>query len=101
MTRALRDISRPDRRIAAKVETLAHLFDVSPETIRRAVEDGKLKPSKALGPVLYRVDDVEKLLFGDDAAAEAPTPSNDDPSVRAVQGAQHGKAQRGRRGSAA
>jgi hypothetical protein len=98
MTRAVEHIIRPDRRVAARLETLAYLFDVSPETIRRAVEAGKLKPSKALGPPLYRVDDVEKLLFGGDTPQPSPSAFHEeDPSIVGAREAFGGAKKKGAR----
>lgn len=95
MTKRRDQIMRHDRRITAQVETLAHLFDVSPATIRRVIQRGNLKSSDALGPVVYRVDDVENLLFpkspGDNAESLSAVEDDADPSVRAVHAAAQNK----------
>jgi hypothetical protein len=83
MSRAKASIIKPDRRIAVQIDTLCHLFDVSPTTIDRAVAAGKLTPSRELGPVLYSVEDVEKLLFSGDIRTATPAASEDS-SVAAI-----------------
>ena len=75
MTRRRAEIERPDKRIAARVETLAFLFDVSVQTIVNAVKAGKIKASsEVFGVKLYHVKSVERAVFGfaeaDPGAAE-------------------------------
>ncbi len=108
MTKPRASIIRSDRRIAARIETLSHLFDVSVATLQRAIDAGQIKASNALGPPLYHVDYVEKLIFGGDTSEDRPAPSPIlqpspmralalDPSVEAVRA----QTTRGRREAAA
>lgn len=75
MTKPRAEIIRPDRRIAAQVETLAYIFDVGISTIQRAIAEHGIVGSSKFGPTLYRVDDVENALFSVDAMKPPPSPS--------------------------
>ena len=87
MTRRKSDITRPDKRIGARIETLAYLFDVSVQTVLNAVAKGAIKPSaEVFGVKLYHVPSVERAIFGEYAFHEAEMPEaaapDDPPAAR-------------------
>lgn len=87
------DIVRPDRRVAAQLQTLAYIFDISPTQLRRMLHEHGIAGSDRFGPTLYRVDEVEKALFPVDRSQDGPAGFATDPSVGAV----HEAAKRGNR----
>jgi hypothetical protein len=91
VTKRRAEIERPDTRIAARIETLAFLFDVSVQTIANAVEAGRLKPSKEVfGVKLYHVKSVERAVFGAATESDGAGPE-DDPYLKGIHVAAAGK----------
>lgn len=79
MTRRKSDIARPDKRIGARIETVAYLFDVSVQTVLNAVAKGSIKPSaEVFGVKLYHVASVERAIFGARVFNEAEMPEADE-----------------------
>jgi hypothetical protein len=93
MTKPRAAIERPDTRIAARVETLAFLFDVSVQTVVNAVNAGKLKAScEVFGVKLYHVKTVERAVFGLGAAEPADAEMGaEDPYMKGVTNSTAGK----------
>lgn len=51
-------------RISVKIKEAAQICGVSPITIRRAIDRGLLKPSRAFRHPLIPIDQLEKLIGG-------------------------------------
>lgn len=104
MTVSKGSIVRPDKRVGARLETLAYLFDVSVSTVERAIAAGRILPSREVfGVPLYHVETVEKAVFAGDllgfeASIQAAAGTDDDPYVR---GARNAAKTEKRRGAAA
>ncbi|MGE3245060.1 MAG: hypothetical protein AB7F96_15510 [Beijerinckiaceae bacterium] len=86
MTKRRDGISRPDRRVAAQIETLAFMFDMSVSQMARMLAQHGIAGSDRFGPTVYRVDTVENAIFGLDSPATT-TPHGGDRSVGAVHAA--------------
>ncbi len=98
MTRRKAYIVRHDKRIGARLDTLAYLFDISPQTILNAVTAGKIRPpTEFLGVKLYHVESVEKALFGvGSEGLPGGPPTTEDPYIEVLKNLKIGRP-RGRR----